>query len=261
MCHSPGGENVTRRLLAALAARFGLRRAGDPGLTGKCEDILSDRAFAELYERCREYTMTSLERMYALYESTGYIIRAGIEGDLVECGVWRGGSAMLMALTLQRANTTDRALYLYDTFAGMTAPGVSDVDHRGDPAGPRWQSAQAADRNQWCYASQAEVEQNLCSTGYPAERIRLVAGKVEETIPRVAPERIALLRLDTDWYESTYHELRYLFPRLSRNGVLIVDDYGHWRGCRRAVDQYCSETGTALLLHRIDYTGRIAIRP
>ena len=71
------------------------------------------------------------------------------------------------------------------------------------------------------------------------------------------PKQIALLRLNTDWFESTYHELVHLYPLLSKGGVLIIDDYGHWQGARKAVDTYFKEQGIYPLLHRIDYTGRI----
>ena len=94
-----------------------------------------------------------------------------------------------------------------------------------------------------------------CSLGSGPERIHFVEGKVEDTIPAHAPERIALLRLDTDWYESTRHELEHLYPRLSRGGVLIIDDYGHWQGARQAVDEYFGDAHAALL-NRIDYTAR-----
>jgi hypothetical protein len=101
----------------------------------------------------------------------------------------------------------------------------------------------------------------MASTGIDAGRLHFVKGPVEETIPASVPERIALLRLDTDWYESTRHELIHLFPRLAAGGVLIVDDYGHWRGCRRATDEYFEQTGVHILLHRVDYTGVIGVKP
>jgi hypothetical protein len=98
------------------------------------------------------------------------------------------------------------------------------------------------------------------STGYPRDRITYVQGKVEETIPAVIPDKISILRLDTDWYASTRHELVELFPRLSIGGVLIIDDYGYWRGARLAVDEYFSQGAAQMLLHRIDYTGRIGVK-
>jgi hypothetical protein len=104
------------------------------------------------------------------------------------------------------------------------------------------------------------VKNNLYSTGYPRENIIFIKGKVEETIPAVIPDKIAILRLDTDWYESTYHELLHLFPRLSVHGVLILDDYGCLKGAKRATDTYFNEHGVKVLLNRIDYSGRIAIK-
>ena len=78
--------------------------------------------------------------------------------------------------------------------------------------------------------------------------------------PAASPPSIALLRLDTDWYESTYHELVHLYPRLSVGGILIIDDYGYWQGARRAVDRYFAEQGTRVFLSRIDETGRLAVK-
>jgi uncharacterized heparinase superfamily protein len=101
----------------------------------------------------------------------------------------------------------------------------------------------------------------MTTTGYPADRVRLVKGVVAQTIPTAAPASIALLRLDTDFYESTRHELEHLYPRLSSGGVLIIADYGHWQGARQSVDEYFGTLPDAPLLARIDYTGRIAIKP
>jgi predicted O-methyltransferase YrrM len=106
----------------------------------------------------------------------------------------------------------------------------------------------------------AEVRATLLSTRYPAERVHLVEGKVEDTLPAAAPEQIAVLRLDTDWYESTKHELEQLYPRLSPGGVLILDDYGHYEGARRAVEEYFAEHGGRPLLTRVDYTGRVGVK-
>ena len=103
------------------------------------------------------------------------------------------------------------------------------------------------------------VRANLASTGYPPERVRFVKGKVEDTLPDAAPPQIAVLRLDTDWYESTRCELEHLFPRLSVGGVLIIDDYGAWEGARRAVDEFVA-AGASILLNRIDETGRIGVK-
>jgi hypothetical protein len=209
------------------------------------------------------YTMTSPERISALANAVHYIVQNGISGAFVECGVWRGGSAMVMGRVLAQRGVHDREIFLFDTFAGMTPPSTVDVDIYGSTAADvlRASAKREGDRSDmWCIASQEDVAANLRLSGYPMERTHLIAGVVEETLPVRAPAEIALLRLDTDWYASTKHELEALYPRLVSGGVLIVDDYGHWAGCRQAVDEYFAANAPAPFLHRIDYTGRIAVK-
>jgi O-methyltransferase len=220
-----------------------------------------DVEFESLYNRCRPYTMTSLERMYSLYQSTLYCIKANIPGDFVECGVWRGGSTMLIALILNKLNITNRKIYLYDTFTGMTKPtGYDKRISDGRLATKVWKSKQKETHNEYAYASLSEVRNNMKKTNFPHDNLVFVEGKVEDTIPTIAPKQMALLRLDTDWYESTRHELEHLYPILSDKGVLILDDYGHFTGAKKAVDEYFSAIASPILLHRIDYTGRTGIK-
>ena len=136
---------------------------------------------------------------------------------------------MAVALTL-KALGVKRRLYLFDTFNGMTASDDKiDVDRFGAPV--------SAEILQYNISPIEEVCSNMNSTGYTGPII-YVAGDVLTTIPEKAPESIALLRLDTDWHDSTEHELQYLFPKLSPGGILIVDDYGHWAGSKLATDEY-----------------------
>jgi O-methyltransferase len=213
----------------------------------------------EVIERVRPYTLTSPERIEALCSAVGYIARAELPGAIVECGVWRGGSVMAAALELLRNGDSGRDLYLYDTFVGMTPPGDRDVDYRGKPGEYVEGEVLMATGHRTSDGLMAEIRRTIESTGYPPDRIHLVKGAVQDTVPEVTPERIALLRLDTDWYESTRHELEHLYPRLVGGGVLIVDDYGHFRGAREAVDEFFS--GQPVLLHRIDATGRMVLKP
>lgn len=201
------------------------------------------------------YTMTSVERINALCQATKYIVNAGIPGDIVECGVWKGGSMMAAARTLIQMNDQSRNLYLFDTYEGMTPSEDRDVSINDVPASRMAESV----GEKWCFGSLDEVKQVIYSTGYDRSRIHFIKGMVEETIPVQAPTSIALLRLDTDWYQSTKHEMNHLFPRLSDGGVVIIDDYGYWKGCREAVDEYFSEKKISILLNRIDITGRMAI--
>ena len=170
---------------------------------------------------------------------------------------------MAIAQTLLKRGDVSRRLYLYDTFEGMTEPDSRDVARDGTLAADLLSAAKRLqDRNLshvWAFASLEDVQRNMALVGYPREQIFFVKGPVEETIPRIVPETIALLRLDTDWYASTKHELVHLYPRLMPGGVLMIDDYGHWSGARKATDEYFS--GARLFLNRIDYTGRLAIKP
>jgi hypothetical protein len=241
-------------------ARAGIDRLGLIRRSEQLADL--DPAFVALYERCAPYTMTSIERMNALHDAVRYVSGAGVPGDYVECGVWRGGSSMLAALTFESLGDRDRTLWLYDTYEGMTEPTAEDGADAltGTDAHAEWERHQTETVNLWCYGALDDVRANMRTTGVPEDRMRFVKGKVEDTIPAEVPERIALLRLDTDWYESTRHELIHLWPRLQVGGVLVLDDYGHWPGARRAVDEYLAEHGISLLLNRIDYSGRIAIK-
>jgi hypothetical protein len=217
----------------------------------------SDEAVATI-RRVRRHTMTSPARLNALIEGVEYVVANRVPGALVECGVWKGGSMMAVALTLLRLGDTERELVLFDTFTGMTEPTEEDANspYDGYSLYGMWKR-----RTNWSGVPAAEVRAAMASTGYPMERVRLVEGPVEETLPAAAPDAIALLRLDTDWYASTRAEMEHLYPRLHRGGVLVIDDYGHYAGARRAVDEGLQALGETPLLHRIDYTGRIAIRP
>jgi O-methyltransferase len=226
------------------------------------EDL--DAAATAIWQQVREYTMTSPVRVSALCEAVRYIVRAGIPGDIMECGVWKGGSMMAAALQLQKVGVNDRQLYLFDTFEGMPPPTSADVSTHGVAATEIFGQAghQSTGLKQpWEASSLEDVRKVLLSTGYPAANIHLVKGKVEDTVPRAAPQKLALLRLDTDWYESTRHEMTHLFPRLASGGVLLIDDYGYWQGSRKAVDEYIEEHRVRILLCRLDESARIAVVP
>lgn len=206
------------------------------------------------------YTMTSPERMFSLINSVEYISANKIEGDVVECGVWRGGSSMIMAKKMLELNQNQRHIYMYDTYDGMSEPTDSDLQHDGQVAEQMLNTSDKEKDQIWCYSALDEVKNNMKKTGFDTEKIHFIQGKVEDTIPNVLPKKIAILRLDTDWYESTKHEMQHLFPLLVKGGVLIIDDYGHWQGARKAIDEYLRANNITILLNRIDYTGRIGIK-
>ncbi len=208
-----------------------------------------DKGFLGIWERVRPFTLISPERGWALSEALRYLCRRRIPGDIVECGVWKGGACLLASIVLNNEEPeSERTIWLYDTFEGMPAPG--DQDHIA--AGG--QALKERNPEGWWAAGEAEVRKTLEFSPFGAERFHLVPGLVEKTLEETLPERIALLRLDTDWYESTRKELEVLYPRLVSGGILIIDDYGHFTGARKAVDEYFSALGRPVLMHRSDYT-------
>jgi hypothetical protein len=225
-------------------------------------DIEAD--FYPLWEQVEPYTMISLERGYALYKAVQYLLLRDLDGALVECGVWKGGASMLMALTVLASGAKPRHIYLYDTFAGMVEPTPEDrIAWNGVPVQRKWEEDRRGEKQNFTHwaVSQEEVLANFARVDYPSSHIHAVEGDVRETLYRTVPAAVALLRLDTDWYESTRIELERLYPRLSPGGVLLVDDYGHFTGARKAVDDYFTSFAVPVLLHRDDYTGRSAVKP
>jgi hypothetical protein len=241
-------KSLVKRLLRQAGYELKLIRHPD----------VTDREW-QIYSKVKNFTMLSLERILTNIRAVDYVSANKIPGDIVECGVWRGGSCMAMAFALIDSS---RGLWMYDTYSGMTDATDADMTHTGLKASVLLDNAnrlEIPERSEiLALASLGDVQRNMQSTGYPRSRINFVQGPVECTIPTQIPNQIALLRIDTDWYESTRHELEHLYPRLSRGGILIIDDYGHWRGAQKAVDEYFKGK---LFLHRIDYSGRLAIKP
>ncbi|MDE0805160.1 MAG: class I SAM-dependent methyltransferase [Acidimicrobiales bacterium] len=204
--------------------------------------------------------------LHALVQAVDYVVEREIPGAFVECGTYRGGCAMAVAMRLVQLGATDREIHLFDTFEGMPPPARPDDQltylSDGQSIGELFEDARSDEAKSAAWFSDVETiaRDNVLGTGFPAERLHLVRGKVEDTIPDHAPASIAVLRLDTDWYESTIHELEHLYPRLSSNGVLVVDDYGVLEGARDATDEYFAEHGS-VLLHRINFAVRQAIKP
>lgn len=224
-------------------------------------DIESDPSFIRAYNVCKSFTMTSPERLFSLYHSIHYVVKNDIAGDFVECGVWKGGSSMMIAHVLKELGVTNRKIWMYDTYEGMSEPDEIDKDYSGKSAVSQLQAADKKNSNSvWCYSSLDEVKNNMETTGYPMNNIKFIKGKVEDSIPNEIPQAIALLRLDTDWYASTMHELIHLYPLLKEKGVLIIDDFGHWEGAKKAVLEYFQKNSLYPLLSRIDDTGRILLK-
>jgi hypothetical protein len=194
-------------------------------------------SFDQIYQISAPYTMTSPARMKRLYEAVIKINQQKLEGAFVECGVFKGGSVMNMALTQLNFNKLVH-IYLYDTFEGMTPQGEFDINHKGVSADRILKNP-----SKLCICSLEQVKSHLKLTGYPQEFLHFRQGDVAETLKADLPNKISLLRLDTDWYESTKIELEILYPRLVKGGVLILDDYGYWKGAKKAADDYFHSIG------------------
>jgi hypothetical protein len=222
----------------------------------------NDAASLETIRMVAPYTMTPPPRLATLRDVVEYLVAARVPGAIVECGVWRGGSVMAAALTLLELGAGDRPLWLYDTIDGMTEPTEHDRTADGRHA-QDWIAGTRARTDGPTTgdfgASQDEVAHNIETVGYPRERVRYVAGPVEQTLLHEVPDQIALIRLDIDFYESTSAALAGLYPRLAPGGVLIIDDYGYWLGARRAVDEYFRDD--PVLLVRLGRSARLVIKP
>lgn len=218
---------------------------------------------ARIIQAVTPYTLTNPKRLMALLDSVAYIVDARLDGAIVECGVWKGGSMMCAAMALHECQDESREFYLFDTFEFEVPYAPDSADgQRAATSYARASQTPESERREKVVRNMKDVEARLQETGYPTSKVHLVAGKVEDTLPERAPERISLLRLDTDLYQPTLHQLRCLFPRLEQGGVLIIDDYDDptWPGVRKAVDEYLESNNVRLLLHRVDSGSRMAVK-
>jgi hypothetical protein len=231
--------------------------AANYGLGGDSQE--EHEKFKELTSSLKKSTKTMVgnERLRALW---GYMMSGFIpEGDIVECGVWRGGASMMMVSALQLRNLS-RSVWMYDTFEGLPEPS----NPKDDPISKQyWKKLQTGssissdkfdvekyakgvavdNRVRWNYASLEDVASNMNSTGYPSSKIKFIQGKVEDTLSNIenVPGKIAILRLDTDWYESTKKEFEVLYPKVVPGGLIQIDDYCTWKGSQTATDEWYQE--------------------
>jgi len=212
-----------------------------------CVDM-TEYAFWETFEKCKAYSLLSIERFYDIFKAVEHIARNKIPGDFVECGVFLGGAVIAMALFAEHFEIVGKEFYLYDTFAGFP-PGAKDVDCMGNKIKMKTHDN-----------FRDTVENNIIRLGLDREKFIFVEGPVELTLKETTPESICLLRLDTDYYESTLIELQVLYPLLVTHGALLLDDYSYFEGVRRATDQYFEEAGYDIMLSRVDMNARSGIK-
>jgi hypothetical protein len=218
-----------------------------------------------IFSLVQKNTMLTDKAIRANVDAVSHIVDENVQGAIVECGVWCGGSMAAMLYRLLDLKDETREAYLFDTFAGMPEPSELDSKIGGDPHATqkRFQESEnkSKSRNKWCFCSISRVKQTITQTNYPEHLVHFVEGKVEDTLPVTDVKEIAILRLDTDFYESTKCELEYLYPRVATNGVVIIDDYGVWAGAKKATDEYLKEHNINVELQKIDTPRRFFLKP
>jgi O-methyltransferase len=201
-----------------------------------------------------KYTMTSDVKIYSLIKSFDYIKKYKIDGDFVECGVFTGGNIMLLK-NLLNINKLKKKIWSYDTFEGMTKPSSHDIKIDGTIASQKYLK-----KDKWSSCSLINVKKNFRKQKLDLRNVNFIKGKVEDTLKKSKnlPKKISILRLDTDFYESTKAELNWLYPLVVKGGIIIIDDYGSWMGSKKATDEYFSNKLN--YLHFIDHSARLIIK-
>ena len=252
-----GYELVRKRPEAPQPAAAAATAATPPPVEFDPEDVeIAD------YILANDLTGVSAHRLYATINACKHAVAANLPGDFVECGVWKGGNTIAAKLTFERLGS-DKRVILFDTFAGMTAPTAADVEvSGGGAAADQFETVKTEAGSDWCFCPLETVRENFTAAGVDMAGVQFVEGDVLKTLRDAAnlPDQISVLRLDTDWYESTLAELEVLYPRLTAGGVLLIDDYGHCDGARRAVEEYFSAGRARPYLQFTHYTGRAGVK-
>jgi len=257
--------SVFRKIAKNVLPYYFVKRFAPPSPSSYPIELTEDEKRIIDYVIDNNLTMASRERLFATMMSCKYILENNLDGDFVECGVWRGGNSIVAAWMFKLYNS-NKKVYLYDTFQGMTPPTKMDIELNGK----RTASEKLAEeelikdrgfaQNVWCYASLDDVKNNFSKAGLLSANVEFIQGDVLQTLDQTIPDRIAVLRLDTDWYESTKKEMDVLYEKIIPKGILMIDDYGHWGGSKKAVDEYFEENKNRPFLQYIDYTGRLGIK-
>tara|TARA_B100000029_G_scaffold510886_1_gene603491 strand:+ start:1433 stop:2194 length:762 start_codon:yes stop_codon:yes gene_type:complete len=227
-----------KKILNNFVKKFGYEVIPSYTLDLKRVPLGTSNEKKEKIQRLDKFTMLSYRSISVLIDSVEYVVNNKIPGDIIQCGVGQGGSVMTIAQTLVDLGNYEKNIFLYDTFEGFPEPTKDDINFRNEQASTIKQRELDKGVTWGLVANMEQVKENVFSTKYSKEKFNFIKGKVENTIPTQIPEQISILHLDTDFYESTKHELIHLYPRLSKNGILIIDDYGHWSGSKKAVDEY-----------------------
>ena len=257
-------KKIIYKISRSIAKKFGYKlvQKENENLNFQFPEYTDDEL--RLIEISKKNTMTSYQKLNFLLRSIEHVYNNKIDGDFVECGVWKGGNIILFKNMMNKLNMQNKKIYAFDTYEGMTKPSDIDVDLR-------FKQEKAKDvmdispkdyniHNIHSYYPIEKVKKNIIDNCKDLENIKFIKGDVLKTllISDNIPEKISILRLDTDWYESTKIELEILFPKLVNNGILIIDDYGDYKGCKKAVDEYFRDK--KFNIFKIDEGGRMLIK-
>jgi O-methyltransferase len=191
-------------------------------------------------------TMVGLRRLDNLATCVADVVRNEVPGDVIECGAWRGGASIFLEGALLTLGATDRTLWVADSFQGLPPPDTDTYP------------ADAGDENykhDELVVSVDEVKANFDRYGLLLDNVKFLEGWFKDTLPTAPIEQLAILRLDGDMYEATWQSLTALYPKLSVGGYAIIDDYGYFPGCRKAVEDFRRQEGIAEPIVEIDWTG------
>jgi O-methyltransferase len=214
---------------------------------------------------CKKNTMVTQNHLNFLKNIIKEINDENILGDIIECGVWKGGCSMWMMIC-QKEHGMHRNFYLYDTFDGMTFPDSDkdpkeaiDIFNKINKGNYERDYDKWHTEKKWAYAPIELVKNNINQTQYDESKIKYVIGDVCKTLDTDVPSQISILRLDTDWYTSTKKELDVLFPVVVKNGYIIVDDYYAWKGSRTATDEFLKINKDKISIINTNITGGIFV--
>ena len=254
---------MIKKLIKKILSIFNYRIISNKDWNKKVENLIVEASEQELeeFEKINEISLTSLPNRWSLLQSLHYINDNNIKGDIVETGVFRGANLVLINNFLNKSNI-DKKIYAYDTYAGQPEPSNLDFDLKGTSMIDKFSDLKKKNIIT-VYCSLEKVKENIIKYSInDLSKIIFVKGKVEDTLDdeRNIPSQISLLRLDTDFYDSVKKSLEILYPKLISGGVLIIDDYGHFKGAKLAVDNYFKDK-QKIWMHRVDYTCRLIIKP
>jgi len=208
--------------------------------------IWPDHFARNVYPVVREHTLLRYETLRSLYEAAREVVEQSIPGTAVECGVARGGSAATIATALSETDPS-REVLLFDTFEGLPAPTRENPDYD-----------RAVRLTGGCRGEMQEVDELFHRLGL--RNYRLIQGMFQDTLPQADTGEISLLHIDGDWYESTRACLENLWDRVSDGGIVQIDDYGEWQGCKKAVDEFFGGRAIDVRLQYVDPSARRLVK-